>query len=520
MRRSLIALAAGLSAVLVLSGCNPLDPLRNLAKKSSAPSSTTAETPPTSMPGTERFYAQQLAWSSCSGGECAKLTVPVDYAKPDGPTIEIAVFRMSRTSGLQRLGSLVVNPGGPGGSGIDYARAAGSGAVVTPQVLRAYDIVGFDPRGVGRSAPVTCLDDAAMDRWLAQDPTPDDAAEREAAGALAADFAKACKTKGNPLLGHVSTVEAAKDMDILRSRLGEEKLTYLGKSYGTYLGAVYAGLFPTHVGRVVLDGALDPSLSAEQINTGQAVGFDRATRAWAADCIAQGQCPLGTSVDEVIKGLDALLRRLDAAPLTKTGDSSVPALTEGWAAYGVAVAMYDQGMWESLTSAIRAALAGDGTGLMRLAEQYADRNVGGGYSSNMLQVMYAVNCLDKPESADLADRQGQADRAAAAAPLWGRFLAWGSLVCGDWPQPGDTKPAAPQKITAPGAGPIVVVGTTRDPATPYEWAVALADQLETGTLITYDGDGHTAYTRSNSCVDKAVDAWFLKGTVPEKGLRC
>jgi pimeloyl-ACP methyl ester carboxylesterase len=177
-------------------------------------------------------------------------------------------------------------------------------------------------------------------------------------------------------------------------------------------------------------------------------------------------------------------------------------------------------MWDMLSDALSKAKAGDGSGLMELAYRYADRNPGGGYTSNLLQALYAVNCLDKPESAALADRAAQADRAAAEAPLWGPFLAWGSLACGDWPQPGDQKPPAPEPITAKGSGPIVVIGTTRDPATPYEWAVSLAEQLDKGTLVSFDGDGHTAYLRSNDCVDRAVDDWFLDGVVPKDGLRC
>lgn len=517
MRRATSSVLAGLVALTTLAGCSLVDSVRDSVSPRSS-TSVAAEEPPAGMEGTERFYAQDLTWSKCSGGECTKLTVPVDYAKPDGETLEIAVLRVPASG--KAKGSLLVNPGGPGGSGVSYARAAGFGGVVSEPVRRAYDIVGFDPRGVGRSSPIQCLDRDGMDRWLAQDPTPDDAAEMQVAGKNAADFADACRATDNPLLVHVSTKEAAKDMDILRSRVGDPKLTYLGKSYGTYLGAVYAGLFPAHVGRVVLDGALDPSLSAEQVNLGQAKGFERATQAWAEHCAGQSSCPFGTDPAKVVAGLADFLRQVDRTPLAKSGDPTVPAVTEGWASYGVAAAMYDQGMWDMLSDALSKAKAGDGSGLMELAYRYADRNPGGGYTSNLLQALYAVNCLDKPESAALADRAAQADRAAAEAPLWGPFLAWGSLACGDWPQPGDQKPPAPEPITAKGSGPIVVIGTTRDPATPYEWAVSLAEQLDKGTLVSFDGDGHTAYLRSNDCVDRAVDDWFLDGVVPKDGLRC
>lgn len=519
MRRGTgLLLAALVVSAMTVTGCGLVDSLREaVSPVTSAP--VPAEEPPVGMPGTERFYAQQLDWEKCSGGQCAWLEVPVDYDDPAGETIRLAVLKVPANA-RSRLGSLVVNPGGPGASGVDYARAVNFGAVVSQPVRRAYDIVGFDPRGVGRSSPIVCLSGSAMDAWIGQDPTPDDRAEMEQAAATAKAFADACRATGDPLLEHVSTRDAAKDMDILRSRLGDARLTYLGKSYGTYLGAVYAGLFPGHVGRFVLDGAIDPTLSSEGLNLGQAVGFERATRAWAEYCAGRSDCPWRGTGEEVVKGLGNFLRGLDARPIPRTGDPAVPALTEGWASYGIVAAMYDEGMWDSLIGALVAAGEGDGSELMALANRYADRDPGGTYTSNLLQALLAVNCLDKPESADLAERVAASVRLTQQAPLWGPFLAWGSLACGDWPQPGGHPPADPAPITAEGSGPIVVIGTTRDPATPYEWAVALADQLAEGTLVTFDGDGHTAYLRSNRCVDRAVDAWYLKGAAPPPGLMC
>ena len=269
MRRfSLLALAALLSAT-ALAGCSVINDLRGAISPTER-TDVPAEAPPAAMPGTERFYAQQLTWAKCSGGLCAQLEVPIDYAEPDGATIELAVLMVPATSG-SRLGALVVNPGGPGGSGVDYARAAAFGAVVTAPVHRKYDVVGFDPRGVGRSAPIDCLDGAQLDAFMAQDPTPDTDAERAAAVATAAGFGEACAAKDNPLLLHVSTAEAAKDMDILRSRLGDAKLTYLGKSYGTYLVAVYAGLFPEHVGRLGVEPRAGGRLRACHPGVGRGV---------------------------------------------------------------------------------------------------------------------------------------------------------------------------------------------------------------------------------------------------------
>jgi pimeloyl-ACP methyl ester carboxylesterase len=309
-------------------------------------------------------------------------------------------------------------------------------------------------------------------------------------------------------------------MDILRAALREDRLDYLGKSYGTYLGAVYAGLFPSLVGRFVLDGAIAPDLTNEEINLGQAQGFETATRAWAASCVEEGDCPLGESVDEVMEGMRAFLAELDLEPLPRTGDPAVPELTEAWASTGIAAAMYDQGSWSILSDALRDAQAGDGTALMELANQYADRQPGGGYSSNLMEVIYAVNCLDRRESGGVEEHAEEARRSTAKAPTWGPMLMWSTLPCGSWPVRAAGSTERPQPISAQGSGPIVVVGTTRDPATPYDWSVRLRDQLANAVLVTYDGDGHTAYTRSNACVDDAIDAYFLNGTVPEDGLRC
>ncbi|MEO7070346.1 MAG: alpha/beta hydrolase [Nostocoides sp.] len=505
------ALAAALG-VLALTASACTSPGQSSTKTSTL--SVAPQAPPSIMAGTERFYSQKLVWKSCGNNECTKLTVPIDYAKPGGDTIQLAVVKV-RAKGDSK-GALVVNPGGPGGSGVDYALAADF--IVGPPVRDAYDIVGFDPRGVGRSAPITCVQPAQLDSFLAFDPTPDNPAEEQAFADNSKSFADACAANAGPLLGHVSTVDAAKDMDVLRAALGETRLNYLGKSYGTFLGSTYAGLFPKNVGRFVLDGVVPPELTNEELNLGQAEGFERATRAWAASCVATGKCVLGSSVDEVMQGLRDLFHTIDQSPLTDTGDSSVPKLTEGWASTGVAYAMYDESLWPKLDDALRAVVENkDGSVLMSMADSYADRDKGGGYSDNIMQVIYAVNCLDRPDTASLADHERQATEADKIAPTWGTFLMWSSMPCAFWP---DKPAAAPSKISAVGSGLIVVVGTTRDPATPYEWSVMLNKELANSTLITFDGDGHTAYTRSNACVDDAIDAYYVKGTPPPADLKC
>jgi pimeloyl-ACP methyl ester carboxylesterase len=513
-RRPLVLAAAVAVVATALGGCSVVDGVRDRVQP--RPSVVvTPQPPPAGSEALARFYSQGLEWTDCSGAECASLTVPVDYDDPDGATIDLAVVRVPAKRHSKRIGALVVNNGGPGGSAFDYARAAD--VVLTPKVRDTYDFVGVDPRGVARSAPIDCVTDRQLDDFLGADPTPDDAAEERRLAAGAAAFATACGQNAGPLLAHVSTVDVARDLDILRATLGEEKLNYLGKSYGTYLGTIYADLFPANVGRFVLDGALPPDLTSEEINLGQAEGFERATQQWARYCAQQSDCPLGRSADEVMDGLRAFLASVDQNPLPRTGDANVPELTEGWASLGIAKAMYSQALWRPLVDALSDAVAGDGTALMLLADQYADRNPDGTYSGNIMEVIYAVNCVDRPAVGSVAEHEAQADAAAEVAPTWGRYLVWGSMPCAFWPVPAT---GTPHEVRATGAPPIVLIGTTGDPATPYEWAVRLNDQLDSSSLITFEGDGHTAYTLSNACVDDAVDAYYLDGTVPPDGLRC
>lgn len=510
--RRLVLLAAGvLAVVMTASGC-VASIGGQAAHTPSAAQKSVAQVAPTGEASLAKFYKQELLWSGCGSNQCAKLTVPIDYAHPGGVTIQLSLLKVPSTDPSARIGSLVVNPGGPGGSGVDYA----AHAQFTDAVRTAYDVVGFDPRGVGTSAPVTCVSARQLDTFLGADPTPSSPAEEQSLANTDESFANDCKANGGPLLDHVSTIEAAKDMDILRAALGETKLNYLGKSYGTFLGATYADLFPKTVGKFVLDGAIDPDLTASQINEGQAVGFETATRQYVQYCVSQGSCPLGNTADSGMANLRGFLKRLDAKPLPLT-DPYVKKLTKGWASLGVAEPMYDPTQWNDLTYALGQALAGNGNPLMTLADAYAERTSSGVYTGNLMQVIYAVNCLDRSDVTALSHFESESRALTAVAPTWGPFLAWSTLPCGYWPVPANN---APKKITAAGSGPIVVVGTTRDPATPYRWAQSLAAELQNGHLITYDGDGHTAYMRSNSCVDNAVDTYLVNGVVPTPGLKC
>ena len=505
-------ISAATVAVLALSGCSLLSG-DETATPTSVPRSV--RTPPPDSQGLEKYYSQELVWKKCGRAECAGLSVPLDYAEPERESIAIQALRVKASKSSRRVGSLVVNPGGPGASGVDYARFAD--AIVDRPVRQRFDIVGFDPRGVQRSSPVDCLPDPEMDDLLAQDPTPDTAGEVSALLASMKVLGDGCLARTGPVLGHISTIETAKDMDVLRAALGEPQLNFLGASYGTQLGTVYAGLFPKLVGRMVLDGALPPDLTWKETAVGQAVGFERAAHAWARNCVGEGDCPLGDSEAEVMSGLGDLLARLDSAPVPMR-DGREKELTEGWGVLGMVQAMYDQGSWGILTDALRDVVErNNGTELMKIADQYARRNPDGRYASNLLEAFYAITCLDSPGSSDPAYYEDIVAEAARQAPVFGRALGWGAATCSSWPvKAGD----GPHKISADGSGPIVVIGTTRDPATPYEWAVRLRDQLANARLLTFKGDGHTAYTRSNKCIDNAVNNYLTDGKVPADDTTC
>ncbi|WKX11396.1 alpha/beta hydrolase [Streptomyces sp. NL15-2K] len=467
------------------------------------------------------YYAQKPRWRGCGvpGFECATLKAPLDYAHPADGDVRLAVARKKATGPGKRLGSLLVNPGGPGSSAIGYLQAY-AGIGYPAQVRARYDMVAVDPRGVARSEPVECLDGRDMDRYTQTDITPDD--ERETTQLVDAykKFAEGCGADSPKLLRHVSTIETAQDMDIVRAALGDARLNYVGASYGTFLGATYAGLFPARAGRLVLDGAMDPSQPSRRMNLDQTAGFETAFQSFAKDCVQQPDCPLGTKgtkTAEAGRKLKAFFEKLDARPIP-TGDADGRKLGESLATTGVIAAMYDEGAWAQLREALTSAMdENDGAGLLVLSDSYYERDAEGRYA-NLMFANAAVNCLDLPAAFDTPDEVHRSLPAfEKASPVFGKGLAWASLNCAYWPV---RATGEPRRIEAKGAAPIVVVGTTRDPATPYRWARALSGQLSSARLLTYEGDGHTAYGRGSSCIDSTINAYLLRGTPPRDGKRC
>jgi pimeloyl-ACP methyl ester carboxylesterase len=460
------------------------------------------------------FYGQRLRWATCrSDDECATLRVPLDYADPGGETIDLALLRVPAQRPSARIGSLVVNPGGPGVPGTDYAAQAAQ--AFREPLLARYDVVGFDPRGTGESSPVDCLSDRQLDAYTSSDPDPDTAAERREYADLVTAFGAGCEERSGALASHVTTVEAARDMDVLRAALGESTLTYLGASYGTKLGATYAELFPDRVGRMVLDGAVDLSVSSRRLSLEQARGFETALRAYVANCVEEtDSCFLGDSVEAGLARIKQFTAQVDASPLATGTDRE---LEVGNAFYGIVLPLYNRDYWTILSQALRAGFDGDGSVLLRLSDLYSSRNEQGGYDDNSAEAIYAINCLDDPYAIPASEVPANLPAFEKASPTFGAIFAWGLTTCGGV-EAEATEPVP--TVRAAGAAPIVVVGSTRDPATPYSGAVHLAQQLESGVLVTRDGDGHTGYNVGNSCVDGAVEDYLLDGTVPEDGLTC
>ncbi|MFT4298752.1 MAG: alpha/beta hydrolase [Aeromicrobium sp.] len=457
----------------------------------------------------EKFYTQELDWDSCGTDECATFEVPVDYEEPDGETTELSMRVVG--DGDEHL---FVNPGGPGASAIDYAVSLSYD--LDSDVRDMYSIVGVDPRGVGQSSPLECYDDEEFDAYVDADPTPDTPEEVQEGQDLYVGMAEACEKNSGDLAEHVSTVEAARDMDIARALVGDDKLNWFGASYGTFLGATYAALFPEQVGRMVLDGAINPELGAIDSALGQATGFQRSLESYIDDCVSDSDCPLGTDPAAAEQKLVDFLAQVDAQPLP-TDDEDRP-LTEGQAFFGIALPLYAESYWTYLTDALTAALnEGDGTALQELSDSYFERDKDGSYGSNQGQVISAVNCLDtidRPSQAEVDERLAEF---TSVSPVFGRALGLGAGACAVWPFESDAEKV---DYAAEGAPPILVLGTTRDPATPYEQAVELADLLDSGVLVTRDGDGHTAYASGNKCIVDTVNDYLVDGTVPEKDPEC
>lgn len=476
---------------------------------------------------------QKLSWKTCEapsesqgGGtapsplpdgdvwQCATMKAPLDWDETDGDTIGIALIR-ARSSGpeSERIGSLVFNFGGPGLSGVKTLPSFGEGYA---KLRTRYDLVSFDPRGVGRSAGIECEDDEALDEYFQQDMTPDDASERTEFLDNTRTFNSACEDNSGKTLPHVPTTDAARDMDLMRRVLGDDELHYFGFSYGTELGGVYAHLFPENVGRAVFDAVVDPTQTSEQGSLAQAKGFQRALDNYARDCVSQvADCPVGDTEQDVEDRIVKLLEDLDRKPITGVFPRD---LTESEARNGIAQALYSQDLWQYLTEGLDQAYDGDGQVLMLLSDSLNGRSENGEYS-NISAANVSINCADDKPRYTTEDVEERLAEFRAASPVFGEWLAWAMLSCTDWAVAGA---ADHPDVRAPGSAPILVIGNTGDPATPYEGARRMVEALGPGVGVglTYEGQGHGAYRSGNACVRAAVDGYLLTGKVPKADTVC
>jgi pimeloyl-ACP methyl ester carboxylesterase len=437
---------------------------------------------------------------------CGKLAVPLDYTKPAGSRVSLFVVKVHSTKqpATERIGSLLVNPGGPGGSGVNLA--AGLVNSLSNDVFSHFDLVGFDPRGVGLSSPLECITDRQKDQFLALNPDVRTAAGRTVARSTSDAIARACAAKYGAGLAHYNTEEAAHDMDLIREAVGDSKLNYLGFSYGTRLGAAYAHQFPTKIRAAVLDGAVDPVADDLTMTERQVKAFEDAFNQFAADCLRRPACAVLGSPRNVVT---SLVKAADKTPLTSSRHGETRTATGGIITIGVLSGLYDQAEWKDLGDALVAARKGDAAKLFVLADQYNERDAETGHYSNVLDANIAVNCNDSTLLVTDALVAAKATDWIKRYSIFGANAAASLYTCHAWPKSGHPVPPA----SAPGAPPILVLGTVHDPATPYAASGVLAKALGSGVVLSWDGEGHTAYPKTR-CITAKVDSYLVTAKVP------
>ena len=503
--RTRLAIVALLAVALATSACGDL--------VSSSPSPTASFIP-----------SGTIDWQSCpvtdpvTGGNpellCATITVPRDYLTPDGPTIELAVALLPAADQANKVGPLLLNFGGPGASGINILAESGRG-VVPAEIGNRFDLVSWDPRGVNRSAPVECLSDTEMDDWAATPGIPNKPTATDWAAALndAQWFADKCKAGTGEMLAYIGTTASARDMESIRVGLGVPKLDYLGFSYGTALGAVYATLFPTSTGHIILDGAVDMEPTDESEYGEQGVSIQGALDRLFAWCDADTACPFGGGKSRA--AFDTLMNNLDDKPIELEDGRKLNSVL-AWT--GVVMTLYNRDYWDYAVQGLAGASEGDGYLLTLLADAYLDRAEDGTYKSNIMEAFPAISCIDSPTTPTISRYKAIYEKFASKAPDFAAGQASGGLLCGVWPY--KSADPLPTLVNGAGAAPILVVGTTGDPATPYAWSERMADLLESGHLLTFVGEGHTGVGGKSACIDDAAITFLVSGTLPPEGTRC
>ncbi|HSZ38101.1 MAG TPA: alpha/beta hydrolase [Acidimicrobiales bacterium] len=499
--------AALLGGVITAAACSSIPGDRSAAGHARHPHAATATTSTTRTVTVTEPPITPVVWTPCNGGlQCGTLVVPLDYADPgNGQTISMAVARHPAEVPADRIGSLVIDPGGPGVSGVDDM--ANELSALTPGLLDDFDIVMFDPRGVGRSDPVTCGERAGAAPSALPDPVPTSPSAQATTFAGYRQYAASCEKASGAVLPYIGSVDAARDLERLRIALGDSGLTYMGQSYGSLLGLTYASMFPAHVRAMVLDSVIDPALSFDQITQGQANGFEDSLQSFFSWCAGTNACPWHTGTDPT----STLLAQIASSAATPVPAGNGRTAGAGELYDALLAGLYSRVDWPELGDALAADAAGDGAQVVSMADNY---NKNG--SSNGADAALAIDCLDHPVSKDLGAYGYLAGLFGVSAPVFGPLLAWGEASCAVWPAP-PTRLVGP--VAAVGAPPIMVVGTTADPATPYQWAVNVSHELQHGVLLTRDGVDHVSYFYS-SCVRGYVQTYFVSGVAPPSGTTC
>jgi pimeloyl-ACP methyl ester carboxylesterase len=462
----------------------------------------------------DRFFSQELDWENCGAALCAFATAPLDWDSPanDG-VVSLALVKYEARK--QALGSLFVNPGGPGASGFDFIFESVDFAV-GPRLRDSFDVIGFDPRGVGRSSPVSCAssdDDLDYFFFGQVDAEPDSREWEEELLKESVRFGQECATHTGELLEFVDTRSTVYDMDLMRHLVGDETLNYLGYSYGTLIGALYIDTFPARVGRIVLDGPVDPGASQFDLVLNQYRGFEEALVSYMTRCGVNDSCAFPGTLEQRLQAVSGLYDALAETPLTHSDGRM---LDDTQFRTAMVTTLYAQSSWPFLTQMFEEVQQGVTDTAFLLVDFYYDR-VDGVYQNNSMEAFVAINCLDYPVERDDVVLADQAAQLLAVAPYTARPDGLGDLVCQNWPyEPRLTK----GPVRGVGAAPVVILGTTGDPATPYNWAVSLNDQLENSVLLTLVGEGHLAYDENDPCINEPVDNYFVTGEIPEDGLRC
>jgi pimeloyl-ACP methyl ester carboxylesterase len=515
LHRGIVAVPSSLMALsLVLAGCTSFS--ESTAGESAATPSAPAEPEPAPIDWTDcdeqiqPLIADQPGSDRNLAFECGRTEVPISYDEPEGATLPLFLVRVVMAGQTDRIGSLVVNPGGPGASGADAA--IGLALTLPPEVLSRFDLVGFDPRGVGLSTPVECIPDDLKEELTASEPRPTTTEQLDETFSLAREVADGCAEEYGDALGTFNTVDTARDMDRLRESLGDEQLTYLGYSYGTTLGSTYAELFPDKVRALVLDAAVDPDPDAQGDAEQSAAAFEAGFDAFAANCIGLiAGCPMGGDPRQFVQDL---LGQAGQAPIPSSKAGETRQATPGVVMTAVQAALYDTASWPQLAQSLAAGQRGDSAGLFSLADSYSGRLEDGTYS-NLLDANLAVNCADTEQTFQEEEVRALVAEWSAAYPLFGAGSAARLFLCSAWEA---ERTPLPER-DAEGSAPILVVGNSGDPVTPLPGAVDMAEDLDSGVLLTWQGQGHTAYPKTD-CVSAAVNAYLIDLVAPLDGLTC